>query len=195
MKTFLLALMIGLSTLSTKAPVLKDSVYQKAMHAYNIEKHHNKNLKPYLTIIDYTLPKESKRMWIIDTRDGQIIYQGLVAHGTNSGDSYITSVSNKIDSKKSSIGVFLTLGTYWGHAGLSLKIKGLEPGINDNVYDRHIVVHGANYVNSHHVGYSWGCFAIPRSYTNFVINTIKNNSLMFVYYPDQHWLKHSKYLN
>ncbi len=170
-------------------------ILQKAKHAWLIEHKSNLSLKPYIVIIDFTQADNKNRMFILDLKTNKIVYKGLVAHGKNSGNQYVTSVSNRNGSKKSSIGVMLSMATYYGHNGLSLRLKGLESGINNNIMKRLIVLHGSKYVNSSYVGHSWGCFAVPSSQIKNIIHIIGNNTMFFVYYPDQNWLKHSRFLN
>jgi L,D-transpeptidase catalytic domain len=112
------------------------------------------------------------------------------------------NVSNIPGSLKSSIGVFVTdRGPYIGGNGYSLRMRGLEDGINDNAYRRDIVIHGAWYVNADTIrrygaiGRSWGCPAVSDSTAKSLIDTIKENTLIFAYYPDKHWLSRSKYVN
>ena len=75
-----------------------------------------------------------------------------------------------------------------GH-GYSLKLEGLERGINDNANRRAIVVHGAAYVSEGlvnaqgYIGRSQGCPAVPSNLAIPVINTIRNGSCMFIYHP------------
>ena len=56
------------------------------------------------------------------------------------------SFSNSPESHKSSLGFYITRQTYYGGHGLSLKIEGLERGINDLADERKIVIHGSEYV-------------------------------------------------
>ena len=103
-------------------------------------------------------------------------------------------------SLQSSLGVFVTRESYFGGHGYALRLSGLEPGINDNAYRRATVIHGARYVNAAtarrygRIGRSWGCPAVGNELAEPIINTIKNNTLVFAYYPDRHWLSHSRYL-
>jgi hypothetical protein len=46
----------------------------------------------------------------------------------------------------SSLGLFVTRDTYVGRHGRSLRLDGLEPGVNDRALERAIVMHGASYV-------------------------------------------------
>jgi hypothetical protein len=124
-----------------------------------------------------------------------------VAHGEGSGDLEAVSFSNQPGSRRSSLGLFRTEDIYRGRHGASLRLEGLEPGINDNAMDRALVIHGAAYVNSRVVeafgrlGRSWGCPALDRRVTGAIINRIKGGSAVFAYYPDARWLARSRFLH
>lgn len=156
--------------------------------------------RPIVTIIDYSKPSFEKRLWVVDLESKRVLFNTLVAHGKNSGADVAHKFSNKYQSLASSIGVFLTGHTYLGHNGYSLTMEGLEQGINDNAKARHIVFHPANYVskdyvaNTGRIGRSWGCPALSPQIAHQVINTIKDGTLVFAYYPDKHWLKKSDFL-
>ncbi len=156
--------------------------------------------KPTVTIIDYSMPSTSKRMWVVDMKRNKVIYNTLVAHGSNSGGNHAQHFSDVPGSLKSSLGVFVTGKTYQGKHGLSLTLHGLENGINGNAARRRIVVHGAHYVNEGtaknlgRLGRSWGCPALETRLATPIINTIKDGSLVFAYYPDSKWLSRSKFL-
>lgn len=181
---------------------INPDVLKLALNAYeNAEKEGVNISKPVLTLIDYSLPSSSKRMWILDLINHEVLFNGLVAHGKYSGEYYATQFSDNPGSLQSSLGVFLTENTYIGHNGYTLKIKGLEPGFNENAESRRIVMHGAWYVSQNLVktrgaiGRSWGCPAIEQQYINPVINTIKDGSLLVAYAPDTNWLNKSRFLN
>ncbi|MFT3846004.1 MAG: murein L,D-transpeptidase catalytic domain family protein [Lacibacter sp.] len=154
-----------------------------------------------LTIADFSKPSNQKRLYIINMAEGRLIYHTLVAHGRNSGLYYATNFSNKPESNKSSLGFYLTLQTYIGEKGLSLKLKGLESGINNNAYDRAIVVHGSDYVTAQfansngYLGRSLGCPAVPAKQAKGIINTIKNGSVMFIYHPAKQYQTQSQLVN
>jgi len=90
--------------------------------------------------------------------------------------------------------------TYYGMWGYSLKLDGLEPGFNDKVRDRHIVIHGAEwagqgFIDDHGtLGMSWGCPTVDTSVSRSLIDTIKNKSLVFTDFPDPKWLAQSTYV-
>ena len=149
-----------------------------------------------LTIIDYSLPSTQPRLWVLDLANGKVLYHELVAHGSGSGDNYATRFSNNNDSHQTSLGLFLTGGTYEGGNGYSLKLRGLDRGFNDRAEERHIVMHGAWYVSPEHaraqgrLGRSWGCPALSQESARPVIDTIKGGSFVFSYASaDPAWLR------
>ncbi len=156
--------------------------------------------KQLLTIVDYSKPSNQRRLWVVNLKTNKILFNTYVAHGKNSGGVNSTSFSNQPTSLKSSLGVFVTSETYEGHNGYSLRMEGLERGVNDNAYARDIVFHGARYVSQEiakvrgALGRSWGCMAIDEHLVKPLINTIKNKTLIVAYYPDKKWLKNSEFL-
>jgi hypothetical protein len=154
-----------------------------------------------LTIIDFSQPSNQKRLYVIDLNKKQILYQSLVSHGKGTGTLWAKSFSNEPSTYKSSPGFYVTEGTYTGHNGYSLRLEGLERGINNNAHNRAIVMHGAPYANESTInglgflGRSEGCPALPFSMYKPVINTIKNGTCLFIYTPDESYLSHSELLN
>jgi hypothetical protein len=97
----------------------------------------------------------------------------------------------------SSVGLFQATETYYGSNGYSLRLRGLDPGFNDNAMTRAIVMHGAPYVSQAiadrlgRLGRSWGCPAVRPEVARTVIDTLKGGALLFAYYPDRKWLAES----
>lgn len=151
-----------------------------------------------LSIIDFSLPSSAERLWIIDTNNGDLLHQSLVSHGRNSGNLLAREFSNTNSSFMSSIGFYLTGETYQGKHGYSLRLDGLEKGFNDNARERAIVIHGAEYANREFVtntgrlGRSLGCPALPMDSYKEIIDTIKEGSCLFIYGPDDSYLKQSR---
>ncbi len=151
-----------------------------------------------ISIIDFSLPSNKKRLFVIDLKEGQLLYNTFVAHGKNSGLKTATKFSNKIESKKTSLGFYITGKTYNGSHGYSLRLDGTEKGINDNALRRGIVMHSAAYVDQDYVsaqgfiGRSLGCPAIPVTIYKNVIETIQNGTCLFMYSPDKYYAAHSK---
>jgi L,D-transpeptidase-like protein len=140
-----------------------------------------------LTVIDYSLPSTQPRLWVLDLAEGKVLYHELVAHGSGSGSNYATRFSNTMESRQTSLGLFLTGGTYEGGNGYSLKLRGLDQGVNDLAEQRYIVMHGAWYVSAEQarqqgrIGRSWGCPAVSAKMARPVIDTIKGGSFIFSY--------------
>lgn len=147
----------------------------------------NNNKNNLLTIIDFNLPSTEKRMYVLDLSKKEVLYVTHVAHGRNSGGNYATSFSNKSGSYQSSLGFYRTAETYNGGNGYSLRLDGLEEGINDLARPRAVVIHGADYCNENFIestgrlGRSFGCPALPQELNKPIINTIKDGSLIFIY--------------
>src|SRR5262245_25708186 len=154
-----------------------------------------------LTVIDYSKPSTEPRLWVLDLERERVLFEELVAHGQGSGENLATRFSNLEGSHQTSLGLFRTADTYVGTNGYSLRLDGLEPGVNDRARDRAIVMHGAPYVNASasrtlgRLGRSWGCPALRPAIARTLIDTIKQGSLVFAYYPDQQWLRGSRFLN
>lgn len=149
----------------------------------------------YLTICDFSQSSRQKRLYVIDMENTKVVMNTYVAHGRNSGGEYARKFSNKPSSLQSSLGFYVTSQTYSGEHGLSLRVEGLEPGINDKAYRRAIVVHGAAYIGDGFTGRSFGCPAVPRAESKELINTIKNGTCLFIYHPEKKYLQASKLLN
>lgn len=142
-----------------------------------------------ISIIDFSQPSNRKRLYILDLKNYKVLFNTLVAHGKNTGREWASYFSNQPSSYKSCPGFYITRETYDGKNGYSLKLEGLERGINDNAYERGIVVHGADYVSAAfvdaqgYIGRSEGCPAIPEQVSRPIINTIKEGTCLFIYHP------------
>lgn len=171
--------------------------FNEAITGYNKITQHKKEI---LTLIDFSKPSTEERLYVIDLKHKKLLFKTHVAHGRNSGANYATSFSNKNGSYKSSLGFYLTGETYQGKNGYSLKLDGLEKGINDNARQRAIVIHGATYANPAaskglgRLGRSLGCPALPVKFTRPVIDKIKDGSVLFIYAPDAHYAQNSRYI-
>ncbi len=153
-----------------------------------------------LSIVDFSVPSFKKRLFVLDLVNEKLLFNTLVAHGRNSGQILATKFSNRSRSYQSSLGFYLTGETYNGQKGYSLRLLGMEQGINDNAYRRGIIIHAASYVNDDisekygRLGRSEGCPAIPTDIHRFVIEAIKNGSCFFIYGKDKRYAGRSKLL-
>jgi len=181
---------------------LEKSIFNLSMVGYyNMKKNELLQDDSVITIIDYRKASKNKRFFVINLVEKKVLYSTLVAHGKGSGAQFAEIFSNKPGSLKSSIGFFITDDSYYGKHGYSLKLQGVEPGVNDKAMQRAIVIHGASYVSESFIkrygrlGRSWGCPALPEDITREVIDKIKGGSCLFVYSEDQDYLKKSTFLN
>lgn len=154
-----------------------------------------------LALIDYSLPSTQPRLWVFDLERRALLFRELVAHGRNSGEAYARQFSNRDGSLQSSLGLFRTLGSYRGANGYSLRLDGLESGVNDLALQRAMVIHGASYVDAGlgrrqgRIGRSWGCPAVRAGVARPLIDAMKDGQPLFAYYPDRQWLSTSRFLN
>ncbi|HLS99225.1 MAG: murein L,D-transpeptidase catalytic domain family protein [Porticoccaceae bacterium] len=188
-------------TLARAAPNLDRAVLAKALAAMDCAVGAGLPAAPRLAVIDFSLPSSEPRLWIFDLARKALVLEELVAHGKNSGDNLATAFSNREGSHQSSIGLFRAAEAYVGRHGYSLRMDGLEPGINDRARDRAIVIHGADYVDpawiERHgrIGRSQGCPAVRQAVAGKVVDSLKGGQFLFSYYPDRDWLRTSPYLN
>ncbi|MDN3675846.1 murein L,D-transpeptidase catalytic domain family protein [Flavobacterium paronense] len=163
--------------------------FNLALDGFHLLKEKGLVQKNVLTLVDFSLSSNMKRLWVIDLDRNMILFNTLVAHGRNTGEEFAAQFSNQAESFKSSIGFYATGEIYDGKHGLSLKLDGLEKGLNDKARERAVVVHGADYVSESFIkqnkrlGRSQGCPAIPVEMNAKIINVIKNKSCLFIYHP------------
>jgi hypothetical protein len=184
---------------------LRPEVLELALEAYESARRSGKVRRQVLTVIDYELPSYERRLWVIDIEHRRVLHEEWVAHGmgrprgTGGSMEEALSFSNTPGTLKSSLGLFLTAETYRGQHGYSLRLDGLEPGINDAARERLIVIHSADYVSRDRaearlVGRSWGCPAIRPRVAKTLIDLIKDGSVLWIYYPERTWLEASSFL-
>lgn len=189
-------------TLVKQAPGLRGDVLRLALDASACAKKKGAVKRAeLLTVIDYSLPSNEPRLWVFDLANRKLLYRELVAHGKNSGLNIAKKFSNVNGSLATSLGLFVTGGTYIGSNGYSMRMRGLEKGINDKAWERAIVMHGAPYVSNSvaralgRIGRSWGCPALRPEIAREVIDTIKGGSPIFAYYPEKKWLTSSAFIS
>jgi len=154
-----------------------------------------------ITIIDFSLQSDRERLWVLDLKQGKVLFHCLVSHGRNSGELKAENFSNIPGSYESSPGFYATGETYIGKHGLSLTLDGLESGVNDKARARAIVIHGADYVSDEFIrshgrlGRSLGCPAVPVELSEHIIKTIKGGSCLFIYAPQPSYPSNSPVLS
>ena len=165
--------------------------FNTALNGFHSLKEKGLITKNILTLIDFSLSSNNKRLWVIDLDKNVVLFHTLVAHGRNTGEEFANEFSNQAESFKSSIGFYATAEIYNGKHGLSLKLDGLDKGLNDNARERAVVMHGADYVSetfikqNKRLGRSQGCPAIPVALNEKIINLIKNKSCLFIYHSSK----------
>lgn len=174
---------------SAKAQGLNSHVLTEALNSYNWAKAHGDVNNPnVLTVIDYSKPSTDKRLWVLSLKSHRVLLHTLVAHGSGSGNLYADRFSNRFHSHATSLGVFTTgIKPYYGKHGRSLRVHGLESGINNNAFPRAIEIHGANYVSPNFIhetgrlGRTWGCFGVSLKKVTQVVNYTVGGSVVFAY--------------
>ncbi len=152
-----------------------------------------------LAFIDYSRPSTEPRLWVFDLNSNRLLFEEVVAHGRGSGENLAKVFSNVSGSHTSSLGLFLTRETYQGRNGYSMRMDGLEPGINDAAMERAIVMHGAPYVDPQaaakqgRLGRSFGCPAVRAAVARGMIDVLKDGQFVFAYYPDADWLSRTRW--
>jgi hypothetical protein len=188
-------------SLTRVAPGLDRQVLEHALAAMQCAVKHGAEPAQRLAVIDYAQPSTARRLWIFDLRQQRLLLNDLVAHGRMSGENLATRFSNTQDSHQSSLGLFRAAESYSGKHGYSLRMDGLEPGVNDRARERAIVIHAASYVDPRlarsqgRIGRSLGCPAVRPQVARMVVDQLKGGQFIFAWYPDQGWLQSSAYLN
>lgn len=173
---------------------LKREAFDNAVRGWEKLKREGKlQNEAVLAIADFSQSSDKKRLYVLDMANYRVLFNTLVAHGKNSGREWATRFSNKISSYQSSPGFYVTGHTYNGSNGYSLKLEGMEKGINDKAMKRAIVMHGAPYVSEAfissrgYIGRSQGCPAVPVAQARGIINTLKDGSCLYIHVPDQRY--------
>lgn len=175
--------------------ILDYPLFERAYEGLKSQTAKNKKI---FTIIDFRLPSTEKRLYTIDLKNKKLLFHSLVSHGRNSGEKYARSFSNRHGSFQSSLGFYLTENTYYGSNGFSLRLIGLEKGINDQAKSRAIVIHGADYASKEviastgRLGRSYGCPALPREINGPLINTIKEGTILYIHADDPDYFSNTK---
>lgn len=138
----------------------------------------------YLTLVDFSKHSGERRMFILDlvNLEMEVLH---VAHGKNTDPGHTGMAkyfSNKNNSLKSSLGVYLTAERYYGKNGLSMRLDGKQ-STNSNARRRAIVVHGAKYVSPSNSkqGRSYGCPAVARNKISSLVERTENGSILYAF--------------
>lgn len=199
---------INVSASSFEKQGLRAETLEKALTAYRTAWSKGETKSSIFTVIDYDMPSDQKRMFVIDLSSGKLLHHELVTHGSGSGTRKATKFSNQEGSNATSLGMARTAKTYQSSkfGSTALRLDGLEEGFNNNMRKRAVVMHRADYATpaaikananagESRLGRSQGCPAMDPAVSSQVIQTIKNGTLIFSYAPDPNYLKKSTYLN
>ena len=182
---------------------LQSELFEVALKAFKKAQSTGVTSKTVYTIVDLRMHSKEKRLWTIDLANGELLFNEVTAHGRHSDldhDGFLDTVSNVPQSKQTSVGLYKTAEVYTGSHGLSLRLDGLEKGFNDNARRRKIVIHGADYAGEEFIqkhgrsGRSLGCPSVSNDVSDELISVIKEGSLLFMYTPNEDWLKGSTFL-
>lgn len=187
------------NALRTAVPDLDPGVLALALEARECALRSGTTAGDRLAVIDYSRPSTQPRLWVFDLMHNTLLHREHVAHGRGSGENFARAFSNRDGSHQTSLGLFSTAETYVGGNGYSLRMDGLDAGVNDAARDRLIVMHGAPYVDpaqaqrQGRLGRSYGCPAVRPGIARQMIDTLKHGQLLFAYYPDDAWLSRSRH--
>ena len=190
-----------LDDLARNAPGLNRQALQHALAAMQCAVNHGAAPARRLAVIDFSRPSTERRLWIFDLRRRGLLLRDFVAHGRASGENFADRFSNLLGSHQTSLGLFRTAESYSGKHGYSLRMDGLEPGLNDLARERAIVIHGAAYVNpllvqsQGRIGRSLGCPAVRPEVARMVVDQLKGGQFLFAWHSDRRWMQGSAYLD
>lgn len=139
----------------------------------------------YAIGVDWTVTADKHRLFQIDVQNEECVYSWFTSHGQGSGQlEKALHFSNIPNSHMSSLGLMKTAEVYYSSKfnGNSLRLDGIQKGVNDNVRARAIVMHPSEYVNQIYMkrnkypGRSHGCITLDPLESNRLINDIKGGS-------------------
>lgn len=157
---------------------------------------------PLLVVADFSKNSRLRRFYVLNVHTGEVLINTWVSHASKSDadyDGYPETFGNVSESNLSSIGFTVTdSAPYNGRWGYSLRMRGLDPKLNSNVYSRAVVIHGWNTMGAHEASWgrsatSMGCLMISqfesgrfwgledRPLSEIVINKVKGGALVFTY--------------
>lgn len=174
--------------------------WRHALAAHQRAEREGRTRSDLLTVIDFTQPSDERRLWVVNLATGQVLAHEHVAHGVRSGGKYPEHFSNRLGSNQSSVGTFITGRRYMGIRGLSLRLEGIEPGINDQAMRRGIVLHGSRGVSQERarhgaIGRTEGCPAVSVAAARRLVPLLEDGTVVFAWYPVPSLLVGSGYLD
>ncbi|QNH01760.1 murein L,D-transpeptidase catalytic domain family protein [Pseudomonas sediminis] len=178
-----------LNALHRAAPQLEPRALQGALQALRCAEREGAGEGRRLAVIDYSRSSLERRLWVFDLKHGRLLQREFVAHGRQSGELFAEHFSNQPGSNQSSLGLFRGAESYKGRHGHSLRLDGLEPGLNDQARARALVIHGADYVaptwaqKYGRMGRSLGCPAVQQEVIGVLVDQLKDGQYLFTWHP------------
>lgn len=164
---------------------------KRALEAYEKHKYTLTN-HTTMAYIDMRLHSSKPRLFLYDLTTDRTVGQYHVAHGVGScsdnDKGYADKFSNLPNSHKSSLGGYTTGAVYVGKHGKSLRLHGLDQGVNHLAFKRAIVIHAADYVTCKFIktngraGCSWGCPAICPCVRDKIIGLLQGGAFLYIHY-------------
>lgn len=179
--TLLLACPAAAPGLEERGP--PEEVVDDALEAWRCAQTQGIEARERITVVDFSRPSNAVRLWVIDPDDGEVVLSSVVAHGENSGGRRATSFSNIEGSHQSSLGLYGAAEIYTGRFGYSMRLDGLEEGLNDQARERAIVVHPALNVSRWWVGTTLGCFGLAPTESRAIIDA-STEGLWLAWHPE-----------
>ena len=143
--------------------------------------------KEYMLYVDFDLHSSDERAFLINLETGETVMSERTTVGKFTDldhDGFANKFSNVIGSGMSSLGAMITAEEYgksvggWSKFSEALKLVGLEPTLNGNVYDRAIIIHDSTY--SENGGRSLGCITFDKAAAIKIIDYLGSGSLVYV---------------
>lgn len=148
----------------------------RALHFFNANKDLRNLQRNYLVVADLTQSSRKKRMYKIDLKTGHVSAY-TTGHGSGYGNARdcANTFGNKRNSNLSSGGGYVTGGgrSFRGYKALSLH--GVEPGKNDQVFSRGVILHRTSYSDDYYAGRTYGCISIPNKYAKDFIKDLEGH--------------------
>lgn len=162
---------------------LPELAFRQAFSYFDLHQTEIEN-KNWLSVIDFTLPSNTPRLFILNLNDG-VTERFLVAHGEGSdpeNTGLARRFSNIEGSLMSSLGFYLVSEAYFGSFGISARLDGLSPS-NSRARDRNIVLHGFEGVDpeKEKQQMTQGCPAVEIKFAGELVQKLHGKSLLYSY--------------
>lgn len=195
---------VGLTTPSALASEGMDAdVARRGLQAFSVAYAKGDTKKLTYAMIDYGVPSNQKREWVVDLRTSSVLWNLYVAHGDKTSapndKNRAATFSNISNSHQSSLGMMRSGETYVGDFGYSYRLDGLEPGFNDKARARATVVHpwfGSTDRAVQLNGFAaptWGCPAVDENLPREFFDTMSRGVLHWYTFDDGDWSARTKY--